>query len=107
MSESNCIFLLAIDLHIWYRHSGQPNVGTFWFNSECRSTNVREVIADVGSNKITHLITYAEHVQSLSVIAANLTHLRLKSVTSTTGLQWYLCLCSYVRSLRIMYKVSL
>ena len=50
---------------------------------------MREVIADVGSHQITHLIKYGEYVQSLNVIAANLTHLRLKSVTSTTDLQRY------------------
>ena len=100
----NCVlYKFVIDLNIWYRHTGQPEVHHLWYIlSVCRSTNVREVIADVGDHQITHVITSAEQVQLLSIIATNLTHLRVTSITERKDIQRYLCLCKYVNKLSIL-----
>ena len=88
------LYKFVIDLYIWYRHTGQPEVQPRWdIFSDCRWTNVREVIADIGDHQITHVITSAKHVQLLSIIATNLTHLRVSDITDSKDIQRYLCLC--------------
>ena len=102
------LYILVIDLNIWYRHTGQPGVDHYdWYNSNRRSTNVRKVIADVGDHQITHVVTSAEHVQSLSIIATNLTHLRVKPIRDSKDIQRYLCLCRYVHVLSVLTCIIL
>ena len=93
----------VVDMYIWYRHSGQPEVDEDeWSCSECVSKELREVIDDVGNYRITHATISAEHLQSLRVIANDLTHLKLNSIKETTDLQRCLSSCKCVHP--VLYR---
>ena len=76
---------------LWYRHSGQPDIGRIPRLAACRLMTEKEIAADVGDNDITHM--YADGlIPPLDYISPRLVHLRMYNIYIPSQIEMYILL---------------
>ena len=74
---------------VWYRHSGEEEIDEIpGFTYRKIVKDVGEITTDIGDNYITHMSLYGDILPTLSTVAPQLTHLRIR-LTDYSELERY------------------
>ena len=73
---------------VWYRHSGEEEIDVIpWDCTHKIVEDEGEITTDIGDNYITHMSIRGNILPTLTTIAPQLTHLKIRKLPDTTQLE--------------------
>ena len=76
---------------VWYRHSGEEEIDDIptGYNQHKIVEDVGEITTDIGDNYITHMSITGNILPTLSTVAPQLTHLKIRQLSDSSQLERY------------------
>ena len=75
---------------VWYRHSGEKEIDRIPQSADLKIVeDVGEITTDIGDNYITHMSITGKIPPTLSTVAPQLTHLKIRDLYDSSQLERY------------------
>ena len=76
---------------VWYRHSGEEEIDKIPYIdiNQYKRVDVEEITTDIGDNYVTHMSITGNILPTLSTVAPQLTHLKIRQLSDSSQLERY------------------